>query len=149
MDPGVILYLIIIVAPFSLLLHEMGHVLGARIVKSEYIKLSIGSGKKLFNLTCLVPINISFHQWFFWGAYTKSKRKIPLNSLESAIVSGLGPIASIIVAFVFYYINNLFAHPFINVFVLFNLWVALVNIIPFKIGNKQSDGYMILKALSK
>ncbi|MGM8211661.1 hypothetical protein ACLIBH_02590 [Virgibacillus sp. W0430] len=144
-----VVYLIFIVAPISLFIHEVGHVIGALLVKSESIKLVIGTGNKRTLIRCTNVVTISIHQWFFRGAYTESKRNIPLQPMETAIVVVLGPIVSLLFSSVFYYFNQIFMHPLLYLFVLFNLWIGIVNLIPFKIGNKQSDGFIIWRTFVK
>lgn len=149
MDLFLIVYLIIFVAPISLLLHELGHVIGAILIKSETIKLVIGSGKEVIQINGSSTLQISIHQWFFWGAFTESVQSSPVQPRKVVIVAVLGPAFSLLWAFLFYYVTSFIAHPLLQLFFFFNLWIGVINILPFKIGIKQSDGYTIIRTLLK
>lgn len=148
MDIYLWLYLVIIVAPAGVLFHEMGHVLGAKIISADYIRLSIGIGKIVKTIS-LKKIRVTIQAIFFLGGSTQSERKTPYKSLDIIIMTVLGPISSGVFAFIFYVLYNIFPNHYLQLLFLFNLWLAFVNIIPFKIKRKQSDGYTILKLITQ
>lgn len=138
-----LLYLLLVVAPIGTLIHETGHLIGARMMKADHISLSIGSGKKIGTLS-FKKIQINIYMYFFLGGYVHNKRRKPYTLLEMLCIIGLGPINNGIFAAFFYMVSSMYFNPYIHILFLFNLWLALVNIIPLKIKDKQSDGYMIL-----
>lgn len=143
-----VLYLIIIVAPIGTIVHEIGHVLGAKAVGAEKVTLTIGSGKKIGTLTFLNLV-VSVHALFFIGGFVKGKRKKPYNNSQLILIAIGGPISNIIFGFLFYFFYLFTLNDYIKLLFLFNLWLAIVNIIPFKLGNKHSDGYTIWQIIRK
>ena len=143
-----ILYLLLIVAPIGTIIHETGHLIGAIIVKADRISISIGLGKKIGTYS-FRNVTINIHTLFFLGGYVQSQRKASYETSEVVWITIFGPINNAVFAMIFYFMNEIYVHPYIQILFLFNLWLAVVNIIPFKIRGKQSDGYMILKAILK
>lgn len=141
-----LLYLLFIVAPIGTIIHESGHLIGAKIVKADHISLTIGLGKKVGTFT-FKNIELNIHAYFFVGGYVRNKRETPYKLLEMLCIIGCGPIHNGVFAAILYFLNSVFLNQYIHILFLFNLWLALVNIIPFKIKDKQSDGYMIFKIL--
>lgn len=144
----VIGYLLFIVAPVGTLIHETGHAIGAGIVKADHVQLSIGLGKKIKSFS-LKNFHITIHLLFFLGGFVKSNREPTYQPMEWLTISAFGPLHNIFYAIFFYYISVYFQSDYVRLLFLFNLWLAMVNIIPFKIRGKQSDGYTILQVLTK
>lgn len=143
------LALVIVISPISLFIHEWGHVIGAKFIHAEYIKLSIGMGKPLCRLLCFRNVIIEVNQIFFLGASTESKRNKPLLAKDHILISFMGPLVSLIVAILCYYLAWFLKDTYLYLTALFNLWLSIINSIPFKFGRRQSDGYTILKWLLK
>lgn len=141
-----VLPLLFLVAPVSIVMHEIGHLLGAKIVKADYLNLSIGQGKRLFSFSGETFI-ITVHALYFLGGETKSKRKQPYKPLDILLITAGGPIVNLLLVFVFYVIYSVYPFKYILLLILFNLWLGLGNLIPFKIRGKCSDGYIIFKAI--
>lgn len=144
----ILFYLILIVAPIGIIVHEIGHVVGAKIVKADKIYFSVGTGRRLI---CIVyqNIHLSLYALLFAGGHTSSERKRPYNKLEICCISILGPINNIFIALICYLLFDFNANRYVQLLVLFNLWLAFVNLIPFKWKTRQSDGYSILKAFTQ
>lgn len=141
----VILVLIIFIAPFSLLFHEIGHVVGAKLMAASKILLTIGVGKRIFSIT-FQNIDIHFRRFFLVNSFTSTVRDEPFTNTEKIIITFMGPLFSSILAFIafgLYY--SIYSSIYVYLLFLFNLWLVFINLIPFKIGEKQSDGYMILQ----
>lgn len=141
-----IVYLLLVVSPIGMVIHEFGHAFGAKLVKSVDITITFGIGKKIFTfVTKHTRINI--HALYFLGGYTKTSGcKINTNK-HVFWITLLGPLNNALFAIIFYYLNQIFVSPYLNLLFLFNLWLAVVNILPFKYKGKQSDGYIILQSL--
>lgn len=139
-----ILYLVVLVAPISMIVHEFGHMFGAKLVKAEKIHVNLGHGKLLSTFT-INNILINVHLFSMIGAYTMSYRKIPYRAYEKIVISIMGPLFSAVFAIVCYILCQWFISQLLSLFFLFNVWLAISNIVPFKIGNKQSDGYTVYK----
>ncbi|HLR73976.1 MAG TPA: site-2 protease family protein [Virgibacillus sp.] len=147
MNLNLLLFLIFIVAPIGTVIHELGHVIGASLVKSDRIMLSIGTGKKLGTIS-LKNVDISIHTLFFLGGYTYYERKDTYQSNELIWMTILGPISSCLFAYIFYYCYQVAPNSYFKLLFLFNAWLTIVNIVPFKFRRKSSDGYIIVKLLT-
>lgn len=138
------LYLILIVAPIGTLIHESGHAFGANLVKANQITLSIGRGKKI-GVIHFQKIQMHIRLLYFLGGFTQSKRKMPYNQKEIVCITLFGPLNNAIFAILFYLLYGMYANQYLHILFLFNLWLAVVNMLPFKFKGKQSDGYSIFK----
>ncbi|MDC3413098.1 M50 family metallopeptidase [Aquibacillus sp. 3ASR75-11] len=141
-----LIYLILIMAPLGLFAHELGHGLASLLLKASRVNLVLGSGKRLltFKWNRLV---ITIHRVFFLGGYSNSERNDEFSRLEQIIICISGPLCNLIVAggLSTLEIENNMA----GLFILFNIWLGVINLIPFKIGQKPSDGYKIFTLLKK
>lgn len=144
----VIIYLVLIVAPISTFMHELGHALGAKFVKADQITLLIGVGKPLKTVT-MRKIEFVIHKLFFTGGLTKSERKYPYKKIEMIWITALGPMMNAIIALFSYFLYLFYPNIFLYLLFLFNSWLSVVNIIPFKIKGNQTDGYTILQLLKQ
>lgn len=138
---------IIVIAPISLLWHELGHVFGARIVQASHIVLTLGIGKPIFKQTYS---NITFviRRLFLFHSLTESQRSVPLSNKDKIVITCMGPISSLVLSLLAYGLSTLIIpHKFLYILCLFNLWVGFVNLVPFKINESKSDGYTILQMI--
>ncbi|WP_188453748.1 site-2 protease family protein [Virgibacillus oceani] len=147
MDTYLIAYLILLIAPVSTVIHELGHIIGAKLVKADSVTLSIGSGKSVckFNIKRL---HIRLHALYFIGGIAYSERSIPYKTGEIIWITLCGPVFNGIFAMLVSVLFDL-TNGFYQLLVLFNCWLAIVNIIPFRLKEKQSDGYTIIQTISK
>lgn len=141
-------YLILIVGPFSILLHESGHAAAARVVKADRITVSIGYGK-LLSSAVFERFQLNVHMAYFLGGFARSERGIPYKSSEMIWIAVSGPIANGLFTCLLYFIYVIYPNAYIQLLCLFNLWLTVINIIPFRIKEKQTDGYTILEELKK
>lgn len=142
------IFLLLIVAPIGTIIHEGGHLIGAKTMKADRIVISIGYGRKLFAIT-FKNIQINIRVYYFIGGHVENKRKIPYKLAEMIWIIGFGPFLNGIFAVIFYILYQLAPSEYVYLLFLFNLWLALINVIPFKIKEKQSDGYIIFNLLRK
>lgn len=143
-----LLYLLFIVAPIGTFIHESGHALGAKLVKADKVVLSIGLGKIIGTIS-LRQIEIRLHTFFFIGGFVQSERHLPYTVGETCLISICGPLNNAVFASFLYILQtSYFDNYFMQVLYLFNVWLAIINIIPFKFTGKQSDGYTIVQAIN-
>ena len=136
-----LLIFLFIFAPLAMLLHECGHGLGALFVKAKEIKITHGTGPSIVTLS-IGRLQYRLHLFYFLGGMTESEKESPYNRLEKITITLMGPIFNgIIGIFVFYFISS--ENQLLQLFVLFNFWLCFVNLIPFKIGERKSDGYLV------
>jgi Zn-dependent protease len=146
MDIYLILYLLFIVGPLSTILHEAGHAFAARTAKADHILLTLGFGKKIYDIS-YHKFQLKIHRFFFLGGFATSSRNKQFTHLELIWITIMGPLTSAFVALMFYFIHFLFPNNYFLLFYLFNLWLTIVNLLPLNIRGKQSDGYKILKLI--
>ncbi|HLR66365.1 hypothetical protein [Virgibacillus alimentarius] len=146
MDIYLLLFLVFVVAPISMVIHESGHLIGAKTMRADHITLSIGLGKMIGSLS-FKKIHIKFHTVFFLGGLLKSERTPTYKPLEIIWVTICGLLSSGLFTILFYLLYNIYTNYYIQLLFLFNGWLFIVNTIPFKIKGKQSDGYMIYKII--
>ncbi|HEX6594359.1 MAG TPA: site-2 protease family protein [Bacillota bacterium] len=130
----------------STFIHECGHAFGAKLVQADQIKLTIGYGKekcsiRLKNMFIILRTNI------FFGGLTESERNKPYKPWEIACITVCGPLMNSLFTLIFYMIYTKYASEYILVFSLLNGWMAFANLVPYKIKNKMSDGYIFLNVL--
>lgn len=147
MDIYVVLWLVLIIAPISTFLHEGGHVLGAKWRKADSIHLSIGSGKQVATFS-YKQIRISLHSLFFLGGMAYNERNSPYQRTEIIFISLCGPLSNGVAAAAVFGLAGFSWMP-VRAFILFNLWLLVINLIPFSLRGKQSDGYTIMKTVSE
>ncbi|MFC3038972.1 site-2 protease family protein [Virgibacillus xinjiangensis] len=133
----------------SIVIHELGHAVAARILEAEETELSIGIGKKIGSLKA-AGIQVNFHICYFLGGLAQSRRREPFTDREKVWVSFAGPLASATISLLAgLYLPVTDSNEYLRLFFLFNLWLAAINIIPFKVRGKETDGYIILTIIKK
>ncbi|GGJ94240.1 hypothetical protein GCM10007063_15960 [Lentibacillus kapialis] len=148
MDIYLFLYLIFIVAPAGTAIHEMSHMLGAKSVKADKILLTIGTGSIIYR-TFRKKIHLVIRLFFFAGGMAYSERKTPYQPHERIRIAVFGPVGSFLAAGICAWFYIVFSSSYLLLMLLFNLWIAFINIIPFRFKNKQSDGYTIYEAIKQ
>ncbi|SFA72947.1 hypothetical protein SAMN04488072_101269 [Lentibacillus halodurans] len=142
MDIYFFVYLIFFVAPVGTVIHELGHVLGAKLLGADKITLSVGTGSVMYHTT-RKQIDISVHVLFFLGGVASSERSVPYRPFDKVQIAACGPLSSFTAAGLCYGLYIVYPSIYLLLPLLFNLWLALVNTIPFRLKGKQSDGYTI------
>ncbi|ALX47997.1 site-2 protease family protein [Lentibacillus amyloliquefaciens] len=148
MDIYLFVYLILFAAPVGTAMHEIGHVLGAKRVRADKITLTIGTGRIITQMVSNKTV-YTIRLFYFLGGVAFSQRKIPYKPVEQIKIAGSGPLMSLIAAGLCYGFYNVHPSNYVLILLLFNLWVAVVNIIPFRFKGKESDGYTIYKVIRK
>ncbi|MFD2045910.1 hypothetical protein ACFSTA_13030 [Ornithinibacillus salinisoli] len=148
MDIYILLYLFLIAGPLSTLIHEAGHLVGASLLKADQITLSFGSGRKMYSIN-MNKVHIFFQPSLFISGATMSERNRPYNSVEVAFISLCGPLCNILFFTIFTVLYQYFTNDYLFLLIFLNGWFAIINIIPFKVKEKESDGYIVMKQLFK
>ena len=137
--------LVIFFAPLSLFIHELGHIVGAKRMQASKVQLSIGIGSPLFQRD-YSNLNIVIRRFFLVHYATATVREEPFKRSEKIFITIMGPLFNAICAFLLFFIEYyVYTSLFIQLFMLFNVWLVIMNLIPFKIGQKHSDGYTIYR----
>ncbi len=144
-----IIFCFFTIIPLTTLLHELGHYFMTKFYFVDNVTISVGSGKKLIHfkfksLTFVLRI-------FPYGGATFFELTSYLSPLKQIWISLGGPLLNGFIAILLFSQvlgNDLdFITLWLQWFALFNLWVCVMNLIPYKIGTFYSDGWVIVKAI--
>ncbi|MBC5637116.1 hypothetical protein H8S33_09885 [Ornithinibacillus sp. BX22] len=141
-----LIFLILVVAPLSNFVHEIGHLLGAKLAKADEITLVIGRGKKLFRLV-FYNMELQIGRMFISSGYTGSKRIKPYSNVEVFYITLFGPLLNAIIVFICYLFYQSVPNTYLLIFMLYNCWLFVMNAIPYKVGKQESDGLIMVRAL--
>lgn len=131
--------------PLTNLLHEVGHVVAGRFLGINGTLIQLGSGPKLFHFD-IKHTEINVMAIYFIGAFSTSDYSDRLVDWKRGVISLSGPLVNICIVLAMIFIGWTETTS-LRLFILFNLWVGVVNIIPFKVKGKESDGYIFVQAL--
>ncbi|WP_146817802.1 site-2 protease family protein [Halobacillus faecis] len=134
--------LIFMVAPLSLFIHELGHLFPGLYFRADQSVLHLGRGKVIGQWK-RSRIKVYIHLFFFQGAYSMNERKPPFKDSEKAWISIGGPLFNAITAFVLFLWFKEQGGGLLRISFLFNTYLALMNLIPFSVKGKASDGYRL------
>lgn len=141
----VFVFFLFVTVPVVNFLHELGHVFTSRIFGMTNTVLHLGTGPCLFRFQ-IVGIEINIHLVFFIGALSFSEYDEELQEWKRGIISIGGPLLNVMIALISLLLDvNENFHW--ELFILFNLWVGIVNMIPFKMKEKHSDGYLFIQTM--
>lgn len=141
-----ICYLLFLIGPVSIIVHEMGHVAGALLENARPIKMHIGRGKKCFHLQ-IKSIEIFVYRWYFLGGATEFSRSVPLSKKNVIITSLAGPLCNLIIAAILFLLSIRPMGEHYLLWCLFNVWLGLSNLFPYKWRGKPSDGYLVWRTV--
>lgn len=139
---------IFILLPFIHLLHELGHVTFARLFRVQHTKIVLGAGPKWFQFTFL-GTKIQWNTYYMVGGYSTNEQNGTLSPWKQALISLGGPlfnVLAVVCSIPFITASNV---NMMTVFIFFNGWIGLTNLIPFKIGHKCSDGWIIVSCIKE
>ncbi|WP_181833112.1 site-2 protease family protein [Bacillus taeanensis] len=137
--------IILSTAQFS---HEFGHLITAKTLRIKKIVLVMGSGPTIFTIRT-VNTRIEINLLFFLGGYTTSEARVETPYWKQSLIAVGGPMINLLIVF-FILILLQFAHiPFyislITPVIAVNLWIGIVNLVPFRWYGKESDGWSFIK----
>ncbi|MEQ6376246.1 site-2 protease family protein [Bacillaceae bacterium S4-13-56] len=137
-----LLIFLFIFAPITLIFHELGHVIAASFFHIHKIEINLGRGRVVHSLKWS---NIRFILRFFFigGASTQIELNSP-SIISDRFISLGGPLFNLFIFLFFFPILDRSPHS-IQLFIYFNAWMSIINLIPFRIGTKKSDGWRILE----
>lgn len=144
------LFCLVTIPPITHLFHEMGHLLMAKIMLVPGGNVVIGKGKVLFSFS-FFETTFHIHQWFFLGGSTTfaSVDKIPV--WRRCLIYLGGPLMNGLCAFALLTPGFGYAEHWTTVWfqwlLLMNIWVCIVNLIPFQQRGKKSDGKLFIETI--
>lgn len=145
-----ILFCTVTILPLTILLHELGHFFTALLFQARNIKVKVGFGNKIGTMK-MKEYSISFHYLPFIGS-TFYELAQP-NDFKQVIISASGPILNGIIAFglILQGFGNdpSFITLWFQWFIIYNFFMFIMNLIPFKLGSYYSDGWIVLNAIRK
>lgn len=135
--------------PISLFIHELGHAITSLLLRADYVLIRIGKGTRLFR-TNIRRFSVAIYTNFFVHYMTEYERTVPFVKREQIVIALMGPIANSIFGVMSFFIyKEIYTFKVFFFCALFNWWLMISNLIPFKIGQKRSDGYTIYTLLFK
>ncbi|MGP4076963.1 site-2 protease family protein [Halobacillus sp. K22] len=141
-----VLLLIFLIAPLSLFIHEMGHVLSAMIFRAEKSDIIIGTGRQVCKLR-LGRLHVYVRLIFFNGGHSINEKTPSFAVKEKAWISAGGPLLNGTVAFLLFLGPAAEQSEGFFYFCMFNGYLAIVNSFPFCIKGRKSDGYRFFQYL--
>lgn len=135
-----------IIVPLVHLIHELGHVLVAKLFKVSQLKIVIGKGPELFRFS-FAGIKLYAHYILFLGGYSTNEQEGNLSPAKIALIALGGPFFNIMSLILFFPFLPYAPTTVFYLFFFFSCWIGFINLIPFKIGDKKSDGWQALTAL--
>ncbi|GAA0481478.1 hypothetical protein GCM10008986_02690 [Salinibacillus aidingensis] len=141
-----LLIFFLLIAPLTILFHEFGHAGMAYILKADLVHFFIGSGRERAALR-VGRIHLHLHTLLFMGGQSLSEKENDFKAWEKVLISIAGPIMNGVVAWGISFMS--YENTVIQLAIWFNLWLAILNLIPFRHGRKKSDGYVCVEVFIK
>ncbi|WP_413229840.1 M50 family metallopeptidase [Halobacillus litoralis] len=138
--------LIFLVAPLSLIIHEFGHVIPGLIFKARLSIIHLGRGRLVFRRR-LGSVEINIYALFFQGAYSINERHPCFSPSEKIWISLGGPLLNGFTAILSLMSFMVHENRLVELLFLFNLYLAVVNLLPYSFFGKRSDGYQFIEAV--
>ena len=146
MDIILLLFLLFIGAPISVFIHELGHAIAAVSLNANYIEITLGSGRELYILKWKQYV-IRCNRIYFIGGVANYERNKPFTSKEMIWLTLFGPLFNGITASIIFFLLIIYPNVYLQLLFWFNIWLAIANLIPFRIKEKQTDGYTIIQLI--
>lgn len=136
-------FILLLVYPLNILLHELSHALAVILFGGEVIKINIGSGKTILKLG-----RLHIHQWY-WNRGDFSFKNLENDKILSRIIILLsGPLSNLLFALILYFINlKIASNDMSEIFITWAMLVFLTTIIPSKFLGRYSDGLQIYQLI--
>lgn len=136
------------ILPLTIFLHELGHFFLAYICNGKNITVTIGVGKRLGHFKWKNGMLIV--KKFPFGGNTTYE--LTMNKkLERFFISVGGPLLNGMVAFFLLLPGFGSGVEYMTIWfqwlAIFNLWMFVFNIVPYKLKTYYSDGWLALQAL--
>lgn len=140
--------LLLIIAPLGNFLHEAGHAAGAAAAQADKISITIGGGPKLLTFT-IGKLTIQVNIILFAGGHHRSWRADSYSLREQRLIAAGGPFMNIAAGAAVLLLYNICPDGFLRLFCMYNAWLGLVNLLPFRLKGKASDGWTIWQSSQK
>ncbi|SEA59613.1 hypothetical protein SAMN05421743_10652 [Thalassobacillus cyri] len=131
------------VAPLGILIHELGHAIPAVLLGRGEAVLHIGTGSVVIRAKW-GKFQLRVYRLFFLGGHTESCCNESFNRWQKGVVSLGGPCLNL---FVFLLSYSFLRIEWLHIFMLYNLYLAVFNLIPYSWKGKYSDGYRFFQIL--
>src|SRR5690625_4072742 len=123
---------VVLVVAISLFFHELAHAVMVLVSRAINVSIHIGRGKHLCQLTLR-----RFSLWIYMNVFlyymTEYERTEPFTHRERIMIALMGPIVNGIIGFTsFLLYKELFTNKVLLFCTLFNWWLMIVNLFPFK-----------------
>ncbi|MGO4887924.1 site-2 protease family protein [Anaerobacillus sp. MEB173] len=146
---SLILYFITIV-PLTTFIHELGHLFTAQMMAVKKLRLTIGTGPVLKRWQ-IYDFHFTLRLFFFIGGYATTDSDKEIGRKRRAFIALGGPLLNGLVVFGLllpgFGTGTASITYWFQWFALYNLWVCVVNLIPFQRGHRQSDGYIVYQSI--
>ncbi|WP_408010846.1 site-2 protease family protein [Pseudalkalibacillus sp. A8] len=143
------LLVIFVLFPLATFLHEVGHYLTARLTGIKNVCIRVGIGPPILHINNRL-LKLDCRLFYFIGAHTLSGRIGETTSFNRFLITLNGPLVNAVAAtclWGLYGSDSLLLGNTITIFAFINLWIAIGNLLPIKINNRKSDGYILLESL--
>lgn len=130
--------------PLLVLLHELGHAVFARRGGYRVTSFAVGLGRPMWSLYLRDGVVLHVDRWFFAGGACTAVPTGPPGRRRAWFHAG-GFVAQAVLAVVLLLLPPSWLSERI---LWFDLWVALTNAIPWRLGSQASDGWHLLDALT-
>jgi len=135
----------LIIGPIANFWHEFGHTVAALLLKTDRIEITLGKGKEMVQFE-IKTVRIKIKRIYFLGGVTNSQRVKAFNNDEKIVLALAGPFFSLLLAILSFIGCFYVMHNILLMSMIYNSWVAFMNVIPFHLKNKKSDGYIAWQA---
>ncbi|MCF6136965.1 site-2 protease family protein [Pseudalkalibacillus berkeleyi] len=145
------LIIVFVLFPIATLLHELGHYITARLTGIKIIQIKMGIGNTILKLND-GPLRLEVRVLFFIGGSTSWECTTQSRPIQRMFIALNGPIANLLLAFLAFHYMHYVGLPLmeqtLHMFMLVNFWIAIGNLIPYKLNNRTSDGWLVVQNLS-
>ncbi|WP_257350595.1 site-2 protease family protein [Pseudalkalibacillus decolorationis] len=143
-------WIVFLLFPLATLLHELGHYITARSLHIKQVRIILGIGPPLFRISNRF-IKLEVRTLYFIGGFTNTESN-QLSNNQKALISVNGPLVNAVVGcYGWLYLNRVLTGSNIEnllfLFTMINTWIAIGNLIPYKLGSKKSDGYIAFEMI--
>ncbi|WP_261133852.1 site-2 protease family protein [Bacillus sp. Marseille-Q3570] len=146
----IVLLIVLVLFPLATFIHELGHYLTARLTGLKDSRMQLGIGPRVLHINNQF-LCIEYRLFYFIGAHTLSGEMDETSSLNRFLITLNGPLINAVTAF---FIFGFYPMDFssildkaLSIFAYINIWIAIGNLLPYKIKGRKSDGFILLESL--
>ncbi|TLS37671.1 site-2 protease family protein [Pseudalkalibacillus caeni] len=143
------IWFMLFVVPATIFLHETGHLIVAKVLKIKGLRMVLGTGPLLIEKNTL-DVAVEIRLLYFAGGYSTTHSKGSIHKWKQGLISIGGPLINLFFCYgLMQWLDSRATNSFLQLLFLFNLWVGIINLIPFRIKGKESDGWNFIKNVLK